>query len=228
VIFLSGALGRVLEAPRQWNMGVLATPTSTGRPQLDQIRRTGMPWAIDNEEFGGRFELARWERWLRSVPRAARLTCLFVVVPDVLIRDRQPDGSVRVRGDAAATYARFWEFTALVREIGYRQAFVSQDGATSSLVPWDEIDCLFVGGSDDWKLCDRSVSLIREAQERGLWTHMGRCQARGSVGGRIGAAHAIGMDSCDGTVLKRDPSRLGRIMAGLDDLNAHQSLWEAV
>jgi hypothetical protein len=53
---------------------------------------------------------------------------------------------------------------------------------------------------------------------------MGRCQARETVGGRIGAAHALGMDSGDGTVLARDPSRLGRVMRGLDALNAQLAL----
>lgn len=221
MIWLSGALGRVLDAEHRWDLGVMCQPTSTAIDgQLATIRRTGVYWAIDNEQFSGKWQPERWERWLRAVPRATRLTCLFAVAPDVL--HRREDGSVY--GDPEATYALSPRFFPLLRSLAYRVAFVSQDGATRELVPWDDIDCLFVGGSDDWKLSDASVALIREAQERGLWTHMGRCQARGSIGGRIGAAHALGMDSGDGTTLARDPSRLPRILRGLDELNAQQSL----
>lgn len=91
-------------------------------------------------------------------------------------------------------------------------------------MPWGEIDCLFVGGSDEWKLSPQSVSLIRLAQYRGLRTHMGRAQAR-LRGGRIAAAHYLGMDSADGTVLARDPSRIGRVLYGLERLNEQRSLW---
>lgn len=38
------------------------------------------------------------------------------------------------------------------------------------------------------------------------------------------AAHALGMDSGDGTVLARDPSRLARVVRGLAALNAQMSL----
>ena len=217
MIWLSGALGRVLDADRRWDLGVMCQPQSTAIDgQLAMIRRAGIYWAVDNAVFGGRFDPGRWERWLRAVPRATRLTCLFAVAPDVLHRGE--DGAVH--GDPEATYALSPRYFPLLRELAYRVAFVSQDGATRDLVPWDAIDCLFVGGSDTWKLSDQSVALIREAQERGLWTHMGRCQARETVGGRIAAAHALGMDSGDGTVLARDPSRIGRVVRGLDHLNA--------
>lgn len=222
MIWLSGQLGTVLDADRRYDLGVMCQPSSTAIDgQLATIRRAGVYWAVDNEAFSEKFDPDRWRAWLVRVPIATRLTCLFVVAPDVL--HRTPEG---VHGDPVATYARFWEYVGLLRELRYRVAFVSQDGATSELVPWAEIDCLFVGGSDAWKLSDQSVALIQEAQARGLWTHMGRCQARASIGGRIGAAHALGMDSGDGTVLARDPSRLGRVVRGLDALNAQTSLLE--
>ena len=223
MIWLSGQLGTVLDAEHRYDLGVMCQPTSTAIDgQLVAIRRTGIYWAVDNEAFSEKFDADRWRSWLARVPIATRLTCLFVVVPDVL--HKTPEG---VRGDPEATYARFWEYITTVRDLRYRAAYVTQDGATTGLVPWEEIDCLFVGGSDAWKLCDQSVALIREAQERGLWTHMGRCQARETVGGRIAAAHALGMDSGDGTVLARDPSRLGRVVLGLHALNAQIPL-EAV
>ena len=224
MIWLSGQLSTVLDADRRWDLGVMCQPTSTAIDgQLRTIRQAGVYWAIDNERFSAKFSPERWETWLRAVPRATRLTCLFAVAPDVL--HRNDDGTVY--GDAEATYALSPTFFPLLRSLAYRVAFVSQDGATSDLIPWDDIDCLFVGGSDAWKLSDASVVLIREAQNRGLWTHMGRCQARGGIGGRIAAAHALDMDSGDGTVLARDPSRIGRVVRGLKHLNAQLAL-EAV
>lgn len=226
MIWLSGGLGRVIDsAGQRFDLGLMCQPGSTAiGGQLVKIRQSGAWWAVDNAVFGGRFDPARWEAWLRAVPRATRLTCLFAVAPDVLHRERQPDGSWRIYGDPEATYALSPQYFPLLRSLAYRVAFVSQDGATSRLVPWDDIDCLAVGGSNDWKLSDPSIALIHEAQERGIWTHMLRCQARESIGGRIAAAHALGMDSGDGTVLARDPSRLGRVTRGLEALNAQISL----
>lgn len=230
MIWLSGQIGLIVRSEdRRHDLGVMCQPSTTaigGHFQL--VRQSGVWWAADCEEYAGKFNPDRWSGWLSKVPIATRLTCLFVVVPDVLHREKQPDGSWRVWGDPEATYARFWQHVDIVRRLRYRAAFVSQDGATRELVPWDDIDCLFVGGSDEWKLCDQSIALIREAQDRGLWTHMGRCQARETIGGRIGAAHAIGMDSGDGTVLARDPSRIVRVTRGLDALNAQMTLESAV
>lgn len=230
VIWLSGQIGLIVRAEdRRHDLGVMCQPSTTAiGGHFQRIRQTGVWWAADCEEFAGKFRPERWEAWLRAIPRATRLTCLFAIAPDFLHREKQPDGNWRVWGNPEATYARFWTYAPLLRSLAYRVAFVSQDGATRDLVPWDDIDCLFVGGSDDWKLSDPSVALIREAQDRGLWTHMGRCQARESIGGRIAAAHALGMDSGDGTVLARDPSRIGRVMRGLDALNAQTALFEAI
>lgn len=185
------------------------------------VPAAGVPFAIDNGVYSGRFDRDRWLALLeRRRPQQER--CLFVVAPDVLHRDAEG----RVYGDPIATAARFGVFAPHLRDMGYRVAFVSQDGATSDLVPWGDIDCLFVGGSNAWKLCDQSVALIHEAQARALWTHMGRCQARGTTGGRIAGAHALGIDSADGTALARDPSRIDRVVRGLAALNSQVAMFD--
>lgn len=222
VIWLSGAAQRMHAGYFGPTLGLMLSGDKGYAPG------PGVVFAIDNGVYSGRFDEARWLALLER-RRSHQDRCLFVVAPDVLHQERDAAGKiVRVWGDPEATYARFWGYAPIIREMGYRVAFVSQDGATSDLIPWEDIDCLFVGGGNAWKLCDRSIALIREAQERGLWTHMGRCQARQSIGGRIGAAHALGMDSGDGTVLARDPSRIGRVTRGLDALNAQMSLESAV
>lgn len=193
----------------------MATPGTISMSRIDWIRRLGIYWAIDNQVFGGQFDEEKWLTFLEDVPSAAKLTCLFAVAPDVL--HRRPDGSVY--GDPVATLERSSTYFETLRAMRYRIGFVCQDGATDDLIPWNEIDALFIGGSDEWKLSLACVKLIRKAQRLGLWTHMGRCQARATLGGRFGASVALGIDSSDGTVLVRDPSRLPRIFLGLDQAN---------
>lgn len=225
MIWLSGAIGPVLLGPSRRDMGVMCTPGSVHRPQMEQIRAGLLLWAADNEVFGGKFDAQKWEAWLRSVPRSARLTCLFAVAPDVLHHERDAAGKiVRVWGDPEATYALSPQYFPMLRSLAYRVAFVSQDGATSALVPWDDIDCLFIGGSDQWKFCDASLALVREAQERGLWVHAGRVQASR----RLRTAHAVGIDSADGTSLAFDPPRIHRAIRNIKAMNAQLSLESAI
>lgn len=168
----------------------------------------GVPWAADNGAFSGVWDPAGWASWLAAmVP--ARDRCLFAVVPDVL-------------GDAHATRALWDEWVAVPRELGYRPAFVAQDGCTSALVPWGGTGALFMGGVDcplcRWrkgkrrgqmpqpacscfKLSEAAFGLVAEARRRGLWTHMGRVNSQR----RLRAAYAGGYDSADGTYMRFNP-----------------------
>jgi hypothetical protein len=226
LIWLSGQLGVVLDADKRNDLGVMCQPGSTSVDgQLRRVRQSGIWWAVDNAVFGGKFDPLRWEAWLRAGPRAARLTCLFAVAPDVLHHERGPDGKiVRVWGDPEATYALSPQYFPLLRSLAYRVAFVSQDGATAELVPWDDIDCLFIGGSNAWKFSDASLALVREAQERGLWVHAGRVQASR----RLKTAHAVGIDSADGTSLAFEPGRIHRAIRNIEATNAQPPLLEAL
>jgi hypothetical protein len=40
----------------------------------------------------------------------------------------------------------------VIRGLGFRAAYVAQDGHELFAPPWDEFDCLFIGGSTAWKL----------------------------------------------------------------------------
>ncbi len=121
----------------------------------------------------------RWQQW-----------CLFAVVPDVV-------------GDAEATLALFRKHAPTVREIGYRVAFVAQDGIERIEIPWDDSDVIFIGGSTAFKLAETTYQLIREAKRRKKWVHIGRVNSLE----RNLAFLAAGADSADGTVLRFDPNR---------------------
>lgn len=167
----------------------------------------GVPWAADNGAFSGAWDPGRWATWLAAmVP--ARDRCLFAVVPDVV-------------GDAAATRALWDRWSAVPDELGYRLAFVAQDGCTPPDVPWGQVDCLFVGGTDAFKLSEVAFGLATEARQRGRQAHLGRVNSQR----RLRAAYVGGYTSCDGTYMRFNPvESLDRIGGYLSRLRCQARL----
>lgn len=158
-------------------------------PRMGQRPPEGQPWAADNSRFSAPQDYtdAKYLSWLAKMPVES---CLFATAPDVV-------------GDAAATLELSAPMFAPIRQLGYRVAFVAQDGLESLPVPWDDFDALFIGGTTDWKLGDAAARIAREAKARGKWVHMGRVNSLR----RMRYAETIGCDSADGTTLKHDPNR---------------------
>jgi len=177
MIYLSGAVSEQLHRDLPPMAGWMLQPAKGNRPI------GGRPWGADNGCFGKgeRFDADRWLRWLYDY-RAYQETCLWAVVPDVV-------------GDARATIERFEQYTPAVRSLGYRVAFVAQDGLERLAVPWESFDCLFIGGSTAWKLSESAFDLIGQAAQRGKWTHVGRVNSER----RYRAFAAAGVGSVDGT-----------------------------
>lgn len=189
-IYLTGSTNAEIEARLiELGVGLMIQPRSGYRPE--RIGRYPY-FAADNGCYaqGERFDADRWLGWLGKL-RPHRATCLFAVAPDVV-------------GDAAATIERSRPFLARIRELGFPAAFVAQDGQEDLPVPWDQFDCLFVGGTTEWKLSEPAYGLVREAKRRGRWTHQGR------VNGwrRFRACLIAGFDSCDGTYIAYAPNEL--------------------
>lgn len=160
-------------------------------PRMGQRPPPGMKWAGDTGRFNSPHEYSdeKYLAWLRKMqPYVDR--CLFVTAPDVV-------------GDAAATLLLSLPMLPQIRDLGFPVGFVGQDGLTSEMVPWDDIDAYFVGGTTDWKLSPESFALAAEAKSRGKWVHMGRVNSRK----RFLLANSHGFDSADGTVLRFDPKR---------------------
>ena len=106
--------------------------------------------------------------------------------------------------------------------MGYPAAFVAQDGIEHTDVPWDEFDCLFIGGATEFKLGAIARRYATEAKRRGKWLHMGRVNSLK----RWRYAEAIGCDSVDGTALVYDPvNRLAELMHWVDDLDLRPALF---
>lgn len=158
-------------------------------PRMGQQPPAGRPWAADTGRYSSPHEYtdAKYLAWLGRMPVDG---CLFATAPDVV-------------GDAAATLEMSRPMLPRIRALGYKAALVAQDGLEGLPVPWDEFDCLFVGGTTKWKLSEHAVALVAEAKRRGKWTHMGRVNSWR----RFRTAAACGYDSADGTVLRFDPNR---------------------
>ena len=123
--------------------------------------------------------------WLDQLDRAS---CLFATAPDVV-------------GDAVGTRKRAYRMLPRIRELGFKAAFVVQDGETVDQIRWDEMDAIFVGGSTEWKLSQAAADIVAQAKRKGKWVHMGRVNSYK----RMRLAAAIGCDSVDGTMLAFAP-----------------------
>jgi hypothetical protein len=193
VLYFANPCGAaVVEAMKSGALGFIDTPAQGNR------RPDDVSWVADNGAFSDKFDEDKWWKFLTDNAHRAS-SCLFAVAPDVV-------------GDAEATIERSGPWLQRIRDLGYPVAFVAQDGLTcwrgelttdgfKTGISWDSFDCLFVGGSTDWKLGAHARQIVHEAKRRGKWVHMGRVNSER----RWRYADAIGVDSCDGTFLTFGP-----------------------
>lgn len=167
--------------------------------------KAGWLWAADNGCFSEKWDEMRWKAWLTSAwPRAG---CLFAVVPDVV-------------GDADGTLDRFTRYRDFVVAARYPVAFVAQDGMERRVLPLDNFDCLFIGGSTEWKMSEHPRKLAARAREAGKFVHVGRVNSDSRF--RSWSTHA---DSCDGTFLAFGPTQnTPRLLRWLDGHDANPQL----
>ena len=212
MIFLSGVLcPEAEELGRTHNVGAMVTPA------IGPLRVMNYPHhAIDNECFtrpidpGSKNE-ARWLRCLdKFVPQQER--CLFASVPDCAYHEDKPEDE-----PAKRTLELFYHYRQEVAGRGYPVAFCLQNGSEApGMVPWGDIDAVFIGGDTRWKLSHHAMYLVWEAKNRGLHAHMGRANSLK----RFRRAVEMQVDSTDGTFLrwpKANAPRLRVMLDGLDD-----------
>ncbi|OKP91869.1 hypothetical protein A3844_01785 [Paenibacillus helianthi] len=183
LLLVSGATPTVRKYAASPNLGCLLTPRS--RNSLESM--AGLPWAADNDCFGG-FDSAAESRFRAMLTKIAGTSPLFVTAPDVV-------------ADAACTLAMFDTWEPIIREHGLPVALVLQDGQEKLCMPWGRCEAVFIGGSTDYKLSDTVRWLVREAKWRGKWVHMGRVNSLE----RLRIARDMGCDSVDGTGYSRFP-----------------------
>ena len=168
---------------------------------VSEAIKLGYPWMLDNGAFSEKWIESKWIEAL-DIWKPYVSSCIAAVCPDVV-------------GDHSATLVRFFQYAPVISQYGYRVAFVTQDGATTSTIPWGSFSVLFIGGTDKHKLYE-AWDLIEKAREMGLWIHVGR----------VNSFKRIEMfwmaDSVDGTTLAIEPSIRNqmRIINGISSVNA--------
>lgn len=233
-MYLSGASTAETRSSTRDNLGILAQPGNKVIADIDH--GNAALFGADNGFYGLGAKAdptpeqdaaaeARWATWVGTEVAARAHACLFVTVPDVLRWVTLEDGRRIPIGDAEATLARYAGLVDVVRGAGLPAALVAQDGldfdadgvyAGAERVAWEDIDAVFVGGSDDYKLGEDAARLCREARRRGLWVHVGRVNSR-----KRAAIVADYVDSVDGTLLAFGPAaNWPRLEAILDHFDA--------
>jgi len=158
-------------------VGQLLTPLTNYR-----LRDPTRPWAIDNGAFA-RLETAAFAALLKRHEHH-RQNCLFVTVPDIV-------------GCAMRTAEVFDLWAPQLS--GWRIALACQDGQESVRIPWDRIDAVFIGGSDNFKCGPHTERIIKTAKLFGKWVHIGRV----NHAFRFEHFLRLGADSIDGTGIAR-------------------------
>jgi hypothetical protein len=140
--------------------GLLVTANKPVDHVPDFISNGGW-WILDNGAFTTKgFVEWHWRDWI-SATKPYKEKCICVVIPDVV-------------GDCNATIEKFAVYAPEAKEHFNHIAFVTQDGLTCNMVPWDDFDVLFIGGSDDHKMGKEAGYLIQEGLARGKHVHVGR------------------------------------------------------
>lgn len=127
------------------------------RTPLTQYKSGSIPYGLDN----GAFTRFRTKQFTRMAAHAIEDdNCLWIAVPDYPMCAYSTIGLFR-----------HWE-----KVIQGKRAFVLQNDIDrySSLIPWDKIVAVFVGGDDRFKESSTAVELAKEARDRGKWIHVGR------------------------------------------------------
>jgi len=145
------------------------------------------PWMLDNGAFSSTWDVGLWRKRLRDlVPHLS--TCIGTIVPDTIL-------------DPHGTLTKWRIYSAEVKALGYKAFFATQNGCTVDMIPWQEIDGLFIGGSDAHRQSE-CFPLIRHALDLGLWVHVGRVNSARNI------IRYCMCDSVDGTTFVFDNSRL--------------------
>lgn len=188
-LYLSPTSSRI--APRwQHCFGYLVSPRK--KAVMRQVI-AGAWWAMDNDCFNGGLDYPLWRARLEEY-RPFLTKCLFAVAPDVV-------------GDCSATLAQFPRYAAELRGLGYPVALATQDGLTPADVPWNDIDALFIGGTDAHKLGEEAFYLVLAGRARSKWVHVGRVNSSKRL------LHFWRADSWDGTTIGFSPAKSTPIIA---------------
>lgn len=138
----------------QEDFGQLRTPGTNYALSDDP----GVEWAADNSMYSDP-DIDRWVRWVARFDENRARRPIWVALPDIV-------------GDARRTLELFEHFKLCTNELP--RALVIQDGIQHVTVPWDDIDAIFIGGTDAFKLSAEAFNVARTANLLRKKIHIGR------------------------------------------------------
>jgi hypothetical protein len=169
-------------------------------PLTAYARATGVPYGVDN----GAFKELDVPGWLWLVAQAREDRPIFIAMPDIV-------------GDAARTLELFEHFKPQTE--GLPRALVLQDGISNTRIPWDEIEAVFIGGSDQFKISPEAFAAAKVAHILGKHVHLGRCNTAARARNWLGVA-----DSCDGSGMSMYDHMLLDVLAVVSGNHPQQAL----
>ena len=158
------------------------------RTPLTQYKSGDIPYILDNGVYSG-FDEKSFERMVKKAKFDPM--CRFIVLPDVV-------------GDAVATYHQYQHYNNHLGVPFGKRAFVLQDGVNDETFPdWEDFDCLFIGGSTEFKMSRECYQIAQAAILEGKHVHVGRVNTPMRIIRWFGNCHSI-----DGSGLARFPKML--------------------
>lgn len=136
-------------------------------------------YAIDNGAFSG-FPAESFHKLIERQNRQ-RERCLFVTCPDIV-------------GAGQRSIELFLRRQRWIPE-GWPVALVAQDGMEDLLMPWDDMQAVFIGGCDPWKDSKAAADIVKTAKTLGVHVHVGRV----NTPKRYRHFAELGADTCDGS-----------------------------
>jgi len=168
------------------NYGVLITPGTFRKP--DKTLTHNVMWSIDNFAFT-KFPENKFKKLLETYKEFSHL-CSWVTSPDTF-------------ADYPSTLKRFYQWSQYINHMGYKRAIVIQNNAHKYKIPYDDLDCVFVGCSDEYKFSHYVLDIVQECKSRNIVTHMGRVNSIK----RIKWCFENGFDTVDGSSYARFPDK---------------------
>lgn len=174
------------------------------RTPLTNYARANCPYGLDNGCFKD-FNRKAWERLLLQ---AREDRPVFVCLPDIV-------------GDAARTLELFEYFKAITE--GLPRALVLQDGIEYVRIPWDDLQCVFIGGSDRFKSSPQAFAAAKTAKMLGKDVHLGRVNTAARMRNWLGLA-----DTGDGSGMCRFDHMLEDVLSVVTGKHPQAQLLEAL
>lgn len=180
-ILLSGGFNQLYDCLKVYPelskyVGMFKTPLSGY--SFQRLQKIGMPLALDNGCYSG-FDERKFRKMLDDA-KHSKCNILWIASPDVVGNARETNNLFE------AWYDKLTNFNI---------AYVGQDGAEDLDLPFDYFDCLFIGGTTDWKLSESARCLIHHAKHLGKVVHVGRVNSEK----RLRYCYRLGVDTVDGS-----------------------------